>query len=257
MSLLTLPEPDGWRGSRRLLMWLTIGTAIVFVPAVVWGVVVMVRGQYVTAIVMWGVAAWPIATMVSLWLVALGRTTLSAQHDSTGTTLLPDRTYTALFYAGCIGLIVAGSMFVVNAPRGELALPMSRGWQIFSPFLMGVVVVLAVIGVVNARRRGGVGHLTLTRNGVEVANIVSTKSVAWDDIADIKDSVESRRTRKAIALVLHDGTEEVIDSADMYVPRGSGLYWMTRQYWRNPDQRPELADGRAVERLSRGRFDCR
>lgn len=255
MSLLTWREPGGWAGSRRLLAWLTAATLIIFLPLIVWGVVVLGRGEIATTVALFGIAGYPITAIVSLWLVALGRTTLAASHDSTGTTLLPDRAFAAFFYIGCLGTIIGGTLYVIYAPQGELALPMSRGWQIFSPILIGVGVVVAVIGLVSAWRRGGIGYLKLDSDGLDIANIVSTKSVSWDDVVDVKDNADSRRTRRAVVLVRRDSTEQVIDGADIYVPHGAGLYWMVRQYWRHPDQRGELVDERALERLRAGQFD--
>jgi hypothetical protein len=255
MSLLTLREPDGWVGSRRLLVWLTAGTLIIFLPLIIWGVVVLVRGEVVTAVALLGIVGYPITTIVSLWFVALGRTTLAASHDSAGTMLLPDRAYATFFYVGGVATIIGGTLYVIYAPQGELALPMSRGWQIFSPILMGVGVLVAVLGLICARRRGGIWYVELSDSGVDIANLVSSKSVLWEDVVDVKDTAESRRTRRAVVLILDDGAEQVIDGTDIYVPHGAGLYWMVRQYWLHPDQRAELMDGRAVERLRAGRFD--
>jgi hypothetical protein len=56
-------------------------------------------------------------------------------------------------------------------------------------------------------------------------------------------------------LSLQDGTEEIIEGADLYVPRGAALYWMVRHYWRHSDGRAELTDGRAVDRLREERFE--
>jgi len=52
-----------------------------------------------------------------------------------------------------------------------------------------------------------------------------------------------------------DGSELVLDGADFYVPKGVGLYWMVYHYWRHPEDRAELADGRALDRLRDERFD--
>jgi hypothetical protein len=54
---------------------------------------------------------------------------------------------------------------------------------------------------------------------------------------------------------LRDGTEKTIDGAYLYVPNGAGLYWMVRHYWRHPEDRVELIDHRALERLRDGQFD--
>jgi hypothetical protein len=199
--------------------------------------------------------AFPLGLAVAMTLASVGRVALRAAYDRTGTTVLPDRVLGILFFAGLIVLIPCGLLFVIFVPRGDIDIPMSRGLQIFSPILMGFAVVVAIGGLISAWRRGGIGHLKLTESGIDNANIVFTKSVDWHDIVDVRDSAETKRTRKAIVLCLRDGSEEVIEGADLYVPRGAALYWMLRHYWRHPDDRSELMDGRAVDRLRDGRFE--
>jgi hypothetical protein len=127
--------------------------------------------------------------------------------------------------------------------------------QIFSPALMASAVIVAISGLFTAYRRGGMGYLKLTSTGIENANVAFTKSFAWDDVVKVTDRAETKRTRKAIVLSLQDGSEEIIEGADLYVPRGAALYWMVRHYWHNPEDRPELTDGRALDRLREGRFE--
>lgn len=40
-----------------------------------------------------------------------------------------------------------------------------------------------------------------------------------------------------------------MDSPGSYTPKGTALIELVRFYWRHPEQRTELADGRALERL--------
>ena len=54
-----------------------------------------------------------------------------------------------------------------------------------------------------------------------------------------------------------DDSTHVINGADTYTPGGAVLYRMVRHYWRHPEQRAELADGRAPARYRRGDFDTR
>jgi hypothetical protein len=39
------------------------------------------------------------------------------------------------------------------------------------------------------------------------------------------------------------------------VPNGAALYWMIRHYWLHPENRIELTDGRALERLRNEDFE--
>lgn len=90
---------------------------------------------------------------------------------------------------------------------------------------------------------------------IETVDILTKRVCEWDDVIDVVDHAESRKTRRAVVLRLRDGSEEVIDIADIYLPRGAALYWLVRHYWRHPEDRMELVDSRAPGRLHDGRFD--
>jgi hypothetical protein len=100
-----------------------------------------------------------------------------------------------------------------------------------------------------------VGYVKLTPAGIEIADIFTTTPVAWKDVESIDDHAESKKSRKAVVIKHSGGTESVIDGADFYVPNGVGLYWAVRHYWRHPEDRVELGDVRALQRLSEGRLD--
>lgn len=255
MSVLTLPEPKGWRYGGRTFRWALLGWFVFNALILYWGVAATLRGHYLTTVVTIGWAALIVATGAALMLASFGKTSLRATDDSTGTKVLPDRRFSALCFAGFAALIPSGVLFVIFTPMGDIDIPMSRGMQIFSPVLMGSAVVVAVVTLISAWRRGGMGYLKLTPVGIDNANVAFTMSFAWDDIVNVADSAETKRTRKAIVLCLRDGSEEIIGGADLYVPRGAALYWMVRHYWRNPQDRSELTDGRALDRLREGRFE--
>ncbi|TFV61495.1 hypothetical protein E4P42_00935 [Mycobacterium sp. PS03-16] len=142
----------------------------------------------------------------------------------------------------------------IALPLGALDISMSGGMRLFSPIVAGFAALVGIVGLVRGWRRGGIGYVDFTADGIDIANIAYTESVDWDDIADVRDTAQSKKTRKAIVLVLRDGDEKVIDGADIYLPGGAGLYWMVRHYWQLPENRPELNDGRALKRLREGRF---
>jgi hypothetical protein len=53
---------------------------------------------------------------------------------------------------------------------------------------------------------------------------------------------------------MQDGSNHVVNAAN-FTPHGVALYWMMRHYWRHPEDRIELTDGRALERLRNEDFD--
>ncbi|MCU1697363.1 MAG: hypothetical protein JWR34_3426 [Mycobacterium sp.] len=177
LSIQKLPEPANWQASRRPLVWVAFGVLAFTSFGLYWSLVATIRGHYLTPIALFGMAVFPLIAEAALLLVSLGRTTLRAETDSDGTVLRPDRLFSTLMLVGLASIIPSGLVFVVYAPTGTLDVPMSRGYQIFSPMVMALAVVAAVLGLVSAMRRGGIGYLKVTPVGIDVANMVSTKSV--------------------------------------------------------------------------------
>ncbi len=219
------------------------------------GAVATMRGHFLTTVIVVGWVAPMLAAAAAIGRASLGRTALRTDVDVTGTTVFPDRWLSILMFGALAMLIPAGILFVIYVPRGAVDLSMSRGMQIFSPVLMAGAVVTAVVGLLVAWRRGGMGYLKLAPSGLEIANVAFTTFVAWEDVIDVKDHAETKKTRKAVVLCRRDGKEEVIEGMDLYVARGVPLYWMVRHYWRHPEERRELIDGRALQRLHDERFD--
>jgi len=234
-----------------------VAVVVLFAPIVGYGVWALVRGYYLTAATVVGFAAWPLIMVGSLLLVLAGRTSMRATSAAAGTTLRPGRELVAAMGVGLASFIPAGISYLVFVPRGQVLVPLTQGWRFLSLAAMGLAVVLAVSTVISfwRRRDVGAGSVTLTSTGVDVATAVQTESAVWDDVVDIKDGTEGKKTRTAIVLCRADGSELVLDGADFYVPKGVGLYWMVYHYWRHPEDRAELADGRALDRLRDERFD--
>ena len=172
-----MPEPPGWHHGRRTFIWVLLGVLAIVALLLYWGVAATVRGDYLTTVVMFGWACIPLAVLAAIGLASFGRVSLRAESDLTGTRVLPDRLFGILCFAGLALVIPTGVLFVIFVPRGEIDIPMSRGMQIFSPALMTGAVIVAVLGLITAWRRGGVGYLKLTQAGIDSANVAFTKSV--------------------------------------------------------------------------------
>lgn len=253
MSVLNLPEPGGWREAQRKWGWAAAFMIVASGWLIVLGVQATMRGNYLTTVVVVGWVAPMLLGLVALVWASVSPTSLRARVDSAGTKFRGDiRVGTLLLISGLL-FIPGGLLYVILVPRGQIDLPMSRGFQVFSPILMASALFIVVGGLISIVRRRGAGYLRLSPSGLENANVKATTFVAWDDVMGIKDSAE-KPTRKALVLRLNDGREEVIEGLTAYVP-GGGLYWMIRHYWLHPDDRAELVDGRALERLKAGRFD--
>ncbi len=257
MPVLNLPEPPGWPAGRRRVYSVLLVAIVFFSPGVVYGVWAFVRGHYLTSVAAFGFVAFPLIMIGFLLLVLAGRTSLRASSFAAGTTLRPDRLLAGALGLGLACFILAGTAFLVFVPTGQIVVPLTPGWRIGTLIAMGSAVALAVrLAIVWwQKRRIGSGSVQLTPTGVKVTTAVSAESTSWDDVVNVSDETEAKKTRTAIVLHRRDGTEQVLDGTDFYVPKGIGLYWMVHHYWRHPEDRAELTDGRALERLRDERFD--
>lgn len=255
MSVLRMPEPSGWARAGRPLLRATVAGLAISVFPVVYFVRSLLRESYPTAIILAGMSLGPAILLIALQFVHRGRTLLRAEHASTGTVMLLDsRIAKSLMIS--LGLVAVSLLAsAVSIQIGEFDLVMSRGQAVWFTCIAGFGGLFGLVGLYTVWQRGGVGYVELAPNGIEIANAVQTDFVVWDEIVEVADSTEEKRTRRAVVLRLREGDEKVIDGADFYVPGGATLYWMIRHYWSHPEDRSELVDGRAMERLRNGQFE--
>lgn len=255
MSLLSLPDPEQWSTGGRRLLRVTIAGTVFVALSVYFGTRHLLRGETPSALVLFGIGVTFALALSAVHLVARGRTTLRVSVDSTGTTLRADRVFCVLMTLALAMAIPVGGIVVIATLTGDLELFTSARDRIASVLMMGAATLVAARGLLSAWRRGGLGSVKLTPDGVEVADILRTTAVAWNDVVAVDDHSVSKKTRKAVVLRHSDGTETTIDGADFYVPNGAGLYWMVRHYRECAEERGELGDGRALQRLLDGRFE--
>ncbi|MDQ2638198.1 MAG: hypothetical protein M3Y83_15120 [Actinomycetota bacterium] len=237
---------------------MSIACSVPLVYFIVRGTLAAVRGNYLTTILVFGMSSFPVLLMVALTLAAAGKTRMRTTSDATGLTVWPDKRFSALTLTGVTLLAPTSALFAYLMPRGVIDIPMSRGMQIFYPPMFMAASVIAVGGLVAVVRHGGLGHLKFTPAMIDIVDARRTRTLEWDDIVDVTDHSESKEGKSAgrsAVLCLRDGSERVIGNLSLYVPTGVPLYWLVRHYWRHPEDRLELVDGRAAERLRDGRFD--
>jgi hypothetical protein len=97
--------------------------------------------------------------------------------------------------------------------------------------------------------------LRLTPDGIENANIFQTRQGSWDDVTDVSDETANKNARQPISILMKDAKPILIQNASGYAPSGAALYWMVRHYWKHPEDRGELTDGHALERLRNEDFE--
>lgn len=255
MSTVTLPRPEHWPTTPvKAALGLTlfgVGGAL----GAVWAVVMVLRSDYLTAIISGGLATVALTMTLASALPLFGRVTVHAESDSTGTTFRPDTVIVGLFALSFIAAIPSGLLYMIFVPRGNVGIPMSRGAQVFSPYLIALIVLSALVGLVALIVRGGAGYVRIAPHGFEIANILFTHRGSWTDVTEITDEGPDKSALFPVVLGMRSGSPNIVQGAAMYTPRGRALYWMMRHYWLHPENRKELTDGRAVERLSHEDFD--
>jgi hypothetical protein len=154
-----------------------------------------------------------------------------------------------------IGAVIGSACYITFVSLGTVELPLATpGRETVNRYLMITLLVLSLTGLVAMLRRRGRAYLRIGPDGVESADILRTRTARWDDIVDITDKAD-RRARNPIVLIVKDAKPIVVLNADRFASSGAALYWMARHYWKHPENRDELTDGRALERLRDGAFE--
>lgn len=259
MSVLNLPEPANWARADKRVLWAGIAFYGLMVFFIVEGILAAIRGSYLTALLVLGFVTCPLLVLVLLLMTAAGKTRTRTTSDATGFTVRPDKRYGVLYFTGLTAMAPSSLLLAYLVPRGVIDLPMSRGMQvIYAPGMLMAAGVITIGGLIVGVQRREAGHLKFTPAMIDIADVLRTRTLEWNDIVDVKDHSESKDGKNAgrsVVLCLRDGSERVIGALGMYVPTGVPLYWMVRHYWRHPEDRMEFVDGRAAERLRDGRFD--
>lgn len=219
-----------------------------------WAVVCIGRAQLLTAIVSFGFAVCFFCMAVPAAMLSLGRISPRASFDAEGTTFRPDRVVDAAVFGMVAGGVVAGGLAAILAPLGLLAIPIPHTFRYSLPFVAAALALLGIPVLWRMARRGGSKYLRLTQRGYEIAE-VGMSSAGWDEIVAVTDHVpdQSRQMPNSVVVVNSDGSTAAL-AAGPITPGGRDLRELMRFYWQHPSLREELVDGRAIERLTKRRF---
>jgi hypothetical protein len=205
---------------------------------------------------LFGFSAAFLCLMSAIAITKLAWVSVRAMADKNGTVVPIDRVVSTLYSGTAILIIPSGLAAIVFGFMEKLDLPVSGDRsRAFLALLVSFAVIGGISMVAALFARGGLGHVYLTPTGFEIAELRRISEGSWDDVRDVSDETTAKRTPQPIELVMKDDSTHVINGAATYTPRGVELYWMVRHYWRHPDDRAELTDGRALERLCNEQFD--
>jgi hypothetical protein len=223
--------------------------------AAAWTVVCIGRHEFLSAVVALGFATCFLAMVLVAVRPLSGRAKPRGFCDGAGTTFRPGLTFEIAVHVAMVGVIVACALFAIFYPPGKLDIPVPHSARYSLPFMAGMTAIIGIPPLWLTLRRGGTKYLRLTPAGYEIAEGYKPERDGWDEIADITDVVPEsyRQVPNALVVVKSDGAAAVL-AAGPITPGGQDLRELVRFYWREPQCRSELVDGRAIERLAERRF---
>ncbi|MCK0176681.1 hypothetical protein [Mycolicibacterium sp. F2034L] len=224
--------------------------------AVFWGLTLVARGDFLSALVFMGFAVAMVLALALAVITMRGWITPRASFSAAGIKLEMARSVTWLGCAAAMIILPSCGVGAALAMMGDLDLPLqSDRPQGFIAALMGVAALGALTILSAVITRGGLGSVLLTRKGLTITERRRTREARWTEVRKISDDGGGNRRQNPIQIELTDGTILHLDGATSYTPKGAALYWMVRHYWKHPEHRAELTDERALARFHRGDFD--
>ena len=212
MPELRLPEPGNWARTGKVALPLKVVLAVAFCYVVVRGLVAVYEGSYLTAVLWWATLGTPFLLVAAYLAVAVGGARQRVSSDSSGLTFRPDKRLSVGYFVVMAMLIPAAPLFAVLLSRGELDLSTTRGIQIAVSVAFWALALLAVVALAAGIRRGGTGYLKFTPTRIEIADVLKTRVVQWNDVVDVRDvasTTTANQGGKAVVLCLREGTEAI------------------------------------------------
>jgi hypothetical protein len=216
----------------------------------VWAFIFVGRAQYMETVVALGSAVFSLGLVAMVATVASRKVTPRVTYDDAGVMVRPDHKVDGFLMASSFGGFLAMTTYAVLTPLGMLDIPVPRNDERYFVIVCAAGALVGVFSVRQMIMRRGTSYLRLTVDGVETGNTVTSAQRSWDEVTDVADRPrKGRKSTGTTYITTADGHTRVLPS-DWYTPGGHALREFVRFYWRHPEHRTELADGRAVERLT-------
>lgn len=225
------------------------------IMGVVWAVINIGRGEYLTAVVSLGFAMFCLGLIAPFAKAVPGNLVPSGVFDDQGTTIRPDRGVDIPIQISLLGLTVSSGLFAVLGPSGILNIPVPEQMRLYIPFVSAIAAIMSAPIMWRTFRRGSLQYLRLTLKGFTFVQGWRPQGGDWAQVVDVTDASpnQSAPTPNSIVMVMRDG-EVLTMPAASFTPEGRALRELVRFYWENPDRRDELIDGQALKRLADGPF---
>lgn len=268
-----LPAPKGWRFSPRI-GWVRVGLYLLLgIGFAVGGTVLVVSGtELIRGYALLG-GAFVFAAGSAMYWPGRRSTLPSAGADGDGRPELTlPMTRVPLVCSVAVGLGFAALATVIALDGRNGGVP--RTFAALFGFFAVVILAFGAIGLARHSRAGG-ARVALTQDAVTVVAMGRRTSLAWEHLDEVVAmSVGVPFAAQAMIGLRADDVDNVVSDSGAFARKAMRMsrllgahigvpvdslavdrtlaYWTLHHYATHPDDRAELADGRAVERAARG-----
>jgi hypothetical protein len=232
------------------LLWILLGPFGIF--CLVWTFIYAARSEYLSAVVAFGFSIFTLGLVFMSAIIASQKVRPRVVHGNDGIVVRPDRRVDILLIGSTFGVYIAMAVYAVFAPLDMIAIAVPRDDTRYFVLSCGAAILVGTFSVLQIIRRGGTSYVRMTVEGLELGNTVSSVERSWDEVTDVADRAHNARHAGGTTyLMTADGRTRILPS-DWYTAGGHRLREFVRFYWKNPEHRNELTDGRALQRLETG-----
>ncbi|MDV3125658.1 hypothetical protein M1247_12095 [Mycobacterium sp. 21AC1] len=216
--------------------------------SIAWAIVTLVHGEYLTTLVALGSGAFWFLGLLT-WIL-LPTAVAWGISDATGTTIRIDKRIEAVVLLGVATGTVALGLLAGFGAAGKLAIPLPPDISRMYALVFAGPAVVCLLLVVVTLRRPGISRIRLTPTGFEFAEVFSTKAGAWSEVTDVTSVVpDDTAARSPLVMAMANDKARIVKDSALFTPDGRALLEFVRFYWQHPENRGELADGLALQRL--------
>lgn len=214
----------------------------------VWASMTVVHQHYLTTAVAVAATIFWLLPLIA-WIMMPGMAAWGTADDN-GTVIRLDKSFERIMLLDMVtGAVALGAVAALGSTgRLDIPLPPDIGRLYAFIFLGGAIVCLAAAIV--TVKRPGISRVRLSSEGFEFAEAFTTKRGSWSQVTAVTDEApKGVYATSPIVMVMSDGGTKMLKESVIFTQDGRALRELVQYYWRHPDQRPELTDGRALDRL--------
>lgn len=217
----------------------------------VWTFRLFAQGDYLTMLVVAGFMVFAFGLLAVRLLAEMGTVAPRIEYGDRGTILRPDPKVDRLSLIATFAAFASMLLYAVFGSLGMAKLPGPAGDQKWFVLSCIAGVVLGLPSLWRIASQGGMSYLRLSDSGLKIGDAYSRAEYRWDEVSEVSDLSRHRQWAHSAGstyLATTDGRTRLLAS-DWFTPHGRALRKLMRFYWRYPECRDELTDGRAARRL--------